>query len=134
MFDYFLHDYYYSDYSQYNQVATSAYFVAEYFFCFIVMFNLFLLVFIMQYDELYKKKVNPLEQFEGISKVMKKIWNQFVDVDDNETEKTVYKIPSRKVKAFLESFENNYINEGLSKDELTVQSTPEYINDLKLLM
>jgi len=92
------------------------------------MLNLFLLIIIMQYDEFYKKKENPITKFENIFKVFNKYWTKFI-----EKKQSPMRIQSKKLVRFLETIETNGPKENLGKDELKVLSTKLFIIDLKLL-
>lgn len=125
-----------------DKFFVAVYFIACFFFCFLLMLNLFLLIIIMQYDDFYQKKQNPLEKFERISNVFIKVWSEFVEDDDN-----LMSIKNIKVKKFLELLEkhqdikNFTLDEQreikdddiLPKEELGVKSTKLYIFDLRLL-
>lgn len=86
----------------------------------------------MRYDEHHKKTVNPIEEFEKISKLVKKVFDKFVDHNDINNNLSI--IHCSKLKPFLEKYESESINEGMSKNKFVVQSTPEYIFKLKLFM
>ena len=111
-----------------DPLITVLYFVAYYFFCFVIMLNLFLLVIIMQYDEFYQKKVNPIEKFDNISRVFKKYWVRHLEKDGCSI-----RIKSNKLKTFLESFEKNASKENLPKRELQVSTKKVFLFNLRLL-
>ena len=105
---------------------TTAFFISYFFVCFILMLNLMLLIIIMQYDEFYQKKENPIEKFENIARVFNKYWSFQTKGDKN-------RIKANRIKNLLESFEENYIKEDLAKNELNVESSDKFIVSLKLL-
>ena len=105
-----------------------AFFIGYYFFCFVIMLNLFLLVIIMQYDEFYQKKENPIEKFENISKVFRKSWSKFIEKDG-----VPIRIKSYNIKSFIEYLQKYIIKERLPKDNLIVSSKKMFIFKLNLL-
>jgi len=104
------------------------FFIGYYFFCFVIMLNLFLLVIIMQYDEFYQKVENPIEKFENMARVFKKSWSKFIEKDGDS-----HRIKSYNIKRFIESLLENRIKEGLPKQDLLVSSKKVYIFKLNLL-
>ncbi len=127
-YEVFMLEYMHADRNVIEPVVVAIYFIAYYFFCFIIMLNLFLLVIIMQYDEFYHKKENPIEKFDNISRVFKKYWAKNIIEGGSEL-----RIKSNKLKNFLESFSKNCTKENLSKKELKVSTKKIFIFDLRLI-
>jgi len=112
-----------------HQFITVIFFWIYYFFCFIIMFNVFLCVIIMQYDEFYAKKENPIEKFKKISDFFRLYWSENI-----ETDGTLMRMRSINIKKFLERFENHKPDEDfLPKKELYVNSSLLYIFEISLL-
>ncbi len=126
-FEVFMLEYMYTKPTRLNIFITIAFFISYFFICFILMLNLFLLIIIMQYDEFYKKKENPMDKFENIFRFFNKYWSQFIEKD------CPMRIQSKKLKYLLETLEANGPRENIGKDELKVLSTKLFIFDLKLL-
>jgi len=127
-YEVFMLEYMYADTVKIQPLSTVIFFISYYFFCFIIMLNLFLLVIIMQYDEFYEKKFNPIEKFENMSRVFKKYWVKYIDEDGSP-----FRIKSNKFKTFLESFEKNASKENLPRRELVVSTKKIFIFNLRLL-
>ena len=93
------------------------------------MSNVFLCVIIMQYDEFYTKKENPIEKFQKISTFFRLYWSENI-----ETDGTLMRMRSINIKKFLERFENHKPDEDfLPKKELYVNSSLLYIFEISLL-
>ena len=125
----FLFDYMYVKDDKSYQVITVLYFWAYFFFCFTIMFNVFLLVIIMHYDDFYAKKENPIEKFNNISRFFRKYWSENIESDG-----TLMRMKSINIKNFLERFENqNMSDDFLAREELKVSSNLLFIFDIDLL-
>ena len=112
-----------------HDFLTVIYFWVYFFFCFIIMSNVFLCVIIMQYDEFYAKKENPIEKFKKISDFFRLYWSENI-----ETDGTLMRMRSINIKKFLERFENHKPDEDfLPKKELYVNSSLLYIFEISLL-
>ncbi len=125
-FEVFMLEYMYAVNTKMNHFVTVVFFICYFFFCFVIMLNLFLLIIIMQYDEFYQKKENPIDKFENIFKIFNRYWAEFVEEGGS-----AMMIKSSKLKKLLEMLENE---ENLGGEQLKVCSTKIFIFDLKLFV
>ena len=116
-----------------NYTISILYFMSYYFFCRLIMFNLFLLVILMQYDEFYQKNENPIEKFEKMARVFKKYWSKFI-----KEEGCSKRIKSYHIKGLLDIIQENRKEENLVREELLMVTSKKkiqmYILKLNLLM